>query len=304
MLRVRKKKKQHVTHSSVQIKRCHTHTHTHVRSLTHAHTHIRAHMQPSNASSSSSSSSSSSEPLFRFFIYKVRNKIQKRIFDRNLFNYHLSLFSYFISFWKYFFSNNYSMMQSGKKKWHVSSESGRVDREKNGSGLVFFEALQKPIQSACPPIVPVQTLQMNFLSPVWLQTQSCRRGRDRRSCSFPLIHTNTAAEEPSLSDNSFLKHDRSLFVGTIRVHNSSTLWSDVKPVLIDFWTEILSLHAWLKPLRRQNASSEAAPDVLLWNKQDAHLKCSACVLFWLSGRCHGTLQHVDLWRTETAKTKE
>lgn len=181
---------------------------------------------------------------------------------------------------------------------------GASGRREERFWVFLFEALQKPIQSACPPIVPVQTLQMNFLSPVWLQTQSCRRGRDRRSCSFPLIHTNTAAEEPSLSDNSFLKHDRSLFVGTIRVHYSSTLWSDVKPVLIDFWTEILSLHAWLKPLRRQNASSEAAPDVLLWNKQDAHLKCSACVLFWLSGRCHGTLQHVDLWRTETAKTKE
>lgn len=70
---------------------------------------------------------------------------------------------------------------------------------------LFFEALQKPIQSACPPIVPVQTLQMNFLSAVWLQTQSCRRGRDHQSCSFPLIHTNTAADEPSLSENSFLK---------------------------------------------------------------------------------------------------
>lgn len=134
--------------------------------------------------------------------------------------------------------------------------SGR--REERFWVLVFFEALQKPIQSARPLIVPVQTLQMNFLSPVWLQTQSCRRGRDHRSCSFPLIHTNTAAEEPSLSDNSLLKHDRSLSVGTSShiesVHNSCTLWSDVKPVLIDFWTEILSLHSWLKPLQRQNAS--------------------------------------------------
>lgn len=107
-------------------------------------------MQPSNASSSSSSSSSSSEPLFRFFIYKVRNKIQKRIFDRNLFNYHLSLFSYFISFWKYFFSNNYSMMQSGKKKWHVSSESGRVDGEKNGSGFFFLRPCRSPSKVRVP----------------------------------------------------------------------------------------------------------------------------------------------------------
>lgn len=119
------------------------------------------------------------------------------------------------------------MMQSGERKWHISSESGQVDREKNDSGCLFedlypsallfparADAHPKCVSPYCASTNTPNELSLADLTPDGSHSLAAEEatGCDHQSCSFPLIHTNTAAEKPSILWEQTLKHDRSLLL--------------------------------------------------------------------------------------------
>lgn len=177
-------------------------------------------------------------------------------------------------------------MQSGEKKWHISSESGRGGSGQRDSFWGLFAPMPcfilNPIQSVCPP--STNTLYELSLSrwsnPIW-QTRSYSTGSERQSCSFSQIPTNTAAEKPLwFSGNSFETRQKLLarppwwIFDRISEH---CLRKRARTILLShFWMEILSLLRWLE------RAAVKSP-----GKQN-YLNCSACFLVWLLCCC--TLQ--------------
>ncbi len=203
-------------------------------------------------------------------------------------------------------------MQSGKK-WHILSESGRVDGQKKTESLLFWKLFtqmpcfslpeQKPLQRACPPVVPAQTLQMNCLQ--W--PDSIRQPQSHsRSCellNFPDTHEYSCREASLLwenlknNDEAVCWHKSPPIFRTLlkkeSMHNKSILRSDVKTTFfIHFWMDTSCLSSGGSHYRASKELQKGSFNYSPVKQKNTYLTCSACGLFCLSRHCLCTLQQV------------
>lgn len=219
-----------------------------------------------------------------FYLQSTQRDTEKNLTE--IVNYHLRFFfSYFISFWKYFFKQ--LLNDASEKTWHISS--GHVDRERKRKGCLFWGPVsqmpcfflleQKPVQSACPSIVPEQ-IPLNELSsqPACDSPSTAEKatGHDCLSSSFSLIRANTAV----MREIERMGEEGQIFL--IRAFCwHCQLFRQIFRILQAKEVHTISLKTPIVKLMLPNTVAHVVIEVIRL-KNEGYLKYSACFLFGYS----------------------